>query len=90
MMGNLAAAGMDPAAAAEIQKRQRILAALNGQKPEFMPQNAGQGLAAIGNAISDRQDQLAASFPQTPGGGQADWATNFRNLFTFGKNGGLY
>jgi len=90
MMGNLPSpsAVIDPAAA-ETEKRRRIWEALNGRS-DAMPQNIGQGIAAIGDAIVDRQEFQNSMFPSAPGGGQADWATNFRNLFKPGRNGGLY
>ena len=72
----------------EQRKRRVIAQALSA--PSAMPQNVGEGLASIGQAFLTRQANQNAAFPTAPGRGKADWATNFRNLFTRGNNGGLY
>lgn len=74
---------------AAMRRNRRIAEVLAG-RPDVMPQNLGQGLAAIGDALVERQAKQNAAFPVAPGAAKPDWATNFRNLFTRGNNGGLY
>lgn len=76
-----------PEMAAE-RKRQAVASAL--MSPQQLPQNVGQGIQAMGQAIMMRQKKQNAAFPTAPGGGQASFATNFANLFSGGNNGGMY
>lgn len=76
-----------PEQAAE-RKRQAVASALMG--PQQMPQNVGEGIQAMGQAIMMRQKKQNAAFPAAPGGGKASFATNFANLFSGGHNGGAY
>lgn len=73
-----------PEQAAE-RKRQAVASALMGP-----PQNVGEGIQAMGQAILQRQKKQNAAFPAAPGGGKASFATNFANLFSGGHNGGAY
>ncbi len=64
---------------AAMRKRQMVASALTQQ-----PQNVGQGLSAIGQALMSRSSQ----FPSAPGGATPSLATRFGNIF--GMGGGLY
>jgi hypothetical protein len=71
---------------AALRKRKAVSQALTAP----MPQNVGEGLASLGNALTMRQQQQNAAFPAIPGGEQASFMTAMRNLFSNGRNGGLY
>ena len=74
-----------------LRKRKAVADALTrGGQPQAMPQNVGEGIAALGNAFVQRQQQQNAAFPTGPGGVKPSFMTAMKNMFFRGGNGGLY
>lgn len=71
---------------ATLRKRQAVAQALTAP----MPQDMGQGMASLGNALAMRERQRQAAYPQAPGGAQPNFITAMKNLLSGGQNGGLY
>lgn len=55
-----------------------------------MPQNPGQGMNAIAQALMQRGAAQNAAFPKAPGGASPSFRTKLTNFFTGDRNGGLY
>lgn len=72
---------------AALRKRQAVAQAL---MPQSMPQNVGQGINALGQAIALRAQRQNEQFPTAPGGAKPSLMTTMANLFSGGNNGGLY
>lgn len=71
----------------ETKRKMAIMQAMQGG----MPQNVGQGMNAIAQALMQRQvqDGQQRAFPAAPGGGQPGMGTRFMNMITGNRNGGL-
>jgi hypothetical protein len=69
----------------ETKRKMAIMQAMQGG----IPQNAGQGVSAVAQALMQREAGRGAAFPAAPGGQQPGMGTRFMNMITGGRNGGL-
>lgn len=70
----------------EAKRKMAILQAMQ----RGMPQNVGQGMNAVAQALMQRGAAQNAAFPKAPGGAAPSFGTKLTNFFTGGRNGGLY
>lgn len=69
------------------QVSQQIAQQIMGQPAQTVEQGATQLATGLGAGLAKYQ---SSQFPTAPGGGQASPMTGLMNLFSFGRNGGLY
>jgi hypothetical protein len=78
--------------AADPSARRRVAEAMVGSQQ--MPQDIGQGLAALGNALYQRQQMQKAAFPPPPsplpGQQQPSFMNGLLNKFGFNNGGSAY
>lgn len=70
---------------AAMKKRQAVAQAL--AKP---PQNIGDGINALGQAMLYRAQQQKSAFPAATGNEQPSFMTAMKNMLSRGNNGGPY
>ncbi len=65
----------------------QLAQSIMGQPAQNVTQGAGQLAAGLGMGL---RKYMSKQYPAAPGGAQPSFMTSMANLFTGGRNGGLY